>query len=60
MYHCTLAQMNSLKIVPAIAPTGQSGLFSPIIDLTQACCYFCALSNDLLALRRALTHFSTE
>ena len=60
MYHCTLAQMNLLKIVPAVAPTGQSGLFSPIIDLTHACCYFCALSNDLLALWRALTHFSTE
>lgn len=60
MYHCALAQMNLLKIVPDIAPTGQSGLFSRIIDLTQAYCYFCALSNDLLALWRALTHFSTE
>lgn len=34
MYHCILVEMNLLKIVPAMAPTGQSGLFSPIIDLT--------------------------
>lgn len=51
---------DALKIAPGIAPKGQRGLFSCNIDLTQACCYFRTISNDLLALQRTLTHFSAE
>lgn len=35
LHRCASAEINPLKIAPAIAPTGQSGLFSSIIDLTQ-------------------------